>query len=167
MTDHLTVYDNEGGNRILDNENVWSQSETIMNMVDRTEDGIPFPLGKDELNKVVEWMEKMATFKTDGTSDEGKRVWINEYLGSMDSQDQLPLLFKTMTAANYMGVRDLLDQLCKFLANMIAQRTPNEILDYFNIKKITWEEEQELIGNFPWIDPGGLILKDRQKRLSR
>ena len=45
-----------------------------------------------------------------------------------------------------MNVKTLLDELCKFVADMIAQRTPNEILDYFNIKKdATWEEEQELI----------------------
>jgi hypothetical protein len=45
-----------------------------------------------------------------------------------------------------MNVKTLLDELCKFVAEMIAQRTPNEILDYFNIKKdATWEEEQELI----------------------
>ena len=31
-------------------------------------------------------------------------------------------------------------------------RTPNEILDYFNIKKdATWEEEQELIATHSWI----------------
>eukprot|EP01052_Picozoa_sp_SAG31_P058622 SAG31_NODE_18017_length_649_cov_1.598182_1_plen_36_part_10 len=34
-----------------------------------------------------------------------------------------------------MNVKTLLDELCKFVADMIAQRTPNEILVYFNIKK--------------------------------
>ena len=47
------------------------------------------------------------------------------------------------------------------------QRTPNEILDYFNIKKdATWEEEQDLINTHKWIDPEGLIAKDREKRLA-
>ena len=70
-------------------------------------------------------------------------------------------------AANFMNVKTLLDELCKFVAEMIAQRTPNEILDYFNIKKdATWEEEQELIATHSWIDPEGLIAKDREKRLA-
>ena len=72
-----------------------------------------------------------------------------------------------MQAANFMNVKTLLDELCKFVAEMIAQRTPNEILDYFNIKKdATWEEEQELIATHKWIDPEGLIAKDREKRLA-
>ena len=74
---------------------------------------------------------------------------------------------ETMTAANVMGHKVLLDELCKFVAELIAQRTPNEILDYFNIKKdATWEEEQELIATHSWIDPEGLIAKDREKRLA-
>merc|ERR1719174_2668030 len=81
----------------------------------------------------------MAEFKADGTSDEDKQAWVGEYKKTMEAQDQLPLLFQTMTAANFMNVKTLLDELCKFVAEMIAQRTPNEILDYFNIKKdATW-----------------------------
>ena len=46
-------------------------------------------------------MEKMAQFK-DGTSDEDKQQWINEYKKTMEPQDQLPLLFQTTTVANFM-----------------------------------------------------------------
>ena len=50
---------------------------------------------------------------------------------------------------------------------MISQRTPDEILDYFNIKKgATWEEEQELMTTRKWIDPDGLIAKDKEKQLA-
>jgi len=113
-------------------------------------------------------MEKMAAFKADGTSDEDKQQWVTEYKQTMGNQDQLPLLFQTMTAANFMQVKSLLDELCKFVAEMIAQRTPNEILDDFNIKKdATWEEEQELIATHKWIDPEGLIAKDRAEFIKR
>ena len=149
---------------------VWQQSETIMEMVKDAEPGKTIPLAsvpKEALDKVVEYMEKMAAFKADGTTDEDKQQWISEYKKNMEAQDQLPLLFQTMTAANFMNVKTLLDELCKFVAEMIAQRTPNEILDYFNIKKdATWEEEQELIATHKWIDPEGLIAKDRAKRLA-
>ena len=100
-------------------------------------------------------------------TDEDKLAWVGEYKKSMEPQDQLPLLFQTMTAANVVGHKVLLDELCKFVAELIAQRTPNEILDYFNIKNdATWEEEQELIATHSWIDPEGLIAKDREKRLA-
>jgi S-phase kinase-associated protein 1 len=107
-----------------------------------TDPGDTIPLasvGKEALDKTVEYMEKMAAFKTEGTSDEDKLAWVGDYKKTMEAQDQLPLLFQTMTAANFMNVKTLLDELCKFVAEMIAQRTPNEILDYFNIKKdATW-----------------------------
>ena len=124
-------------------------------------DTIPLvSVSNEVLSKAVEWMGKMAAFKADGTSDEDKLTWINEYKKTMESQDQLSFLFQTMTAVNYMNVGELLDELCKFVAEMIAQRTPNEILDYFNIKKdATWEEEQELFATHEWIDPEGLIAE--------
>ena len=112
-------------------------------------------------------MEQMAAFKTERTSDEDKLAWVGDYKRGMETQDQLPLLFQTMTAANFMNVKLLLDELCKFVAEMIAKRTPNEILEYFNIKKdATWEEEQELIATHKWIDPEGLIAKYREKILA-
>ena len=163
-TGPVTVAADDNSERVLADINVWQQSETIMEMVKDTDPGKTIPLAsvpKEALDKVVEYMEKMAAFKADGTSDEDKQQWINEYKKTMDNQDQLPLLFQTMTAANFMQVKTLLDELCKFVAEMIAQRTPNEILDYFNIKKdATWEEEQELIGTHKWIDPEGLIMKN-------
>eukprot|EP01043_Picozoa_sp_COSAG02_P115269 COSAG02_NODE_51624_length_313_cov_0.630841_1_plen_88_part_10 len=59
-----------------------------------------------------------------------------------------------------MNVKTLLDELCKFVAEMIAQRTPNEILDYFNIKKdATWEEEQELIATHKVSSPAARDFK--------
>jgi S-phase kinase-associated protein 1 len=163
----VTVADDEGAETFLADDSVWSQSITIAEMVIDTDPGDTIPLasvGPDELAKVVEWMVKIAAFKADGTSDEDKQAWKNEYKKSMAAQDQLPLLFKTMTAANFMNIKLLLDELCKFVAEMIAQRTPNEILDYFNIKKDATEaEEDELIATYKWIDPEGLIAKDRAK----
>eukprot|EP01047_Picozoa_sp_COSAG01_P127579 COSAG01_NODE_56847_length_316_cov_0.479263_1_plen_74_part_01 len=39
----------------------------------------------------------MAKFKADSTSEEDKQQWIDEYKKAMEPQDQLPLLFQTMT----------------------------------------------------------------------
>ena len=163
----VTVADEDGLKTSLVDDSIWSQSETILEMVKDTDPGDTIPLasvGTEELAKVVEWMEKMAAFKDDGTSDEDQEAWKNEYKESMAAQDQLPLLFQVMNAANFMAVKPLLDELCKFVAEMIAQRTPDEILDYFSIKKDATEaEEDELIATYNWIDPEGLIAKDRAK----
>ena len=168
-TGPVTVSDNENVARIIDDIKVWSQSEIIMEMVKDCDPRDTIPLASvdgESLGKVVEWMEKMAKFKADSASDEGQ-TWKNDYKESMASQDQLPLLISTMNAANFMIVKVLLDELCKFVADIIAQKTPAEILDHFNIKKdATAEEEQELIATYQWIDPGGLIAKDREKRLA-
>lgn len=169
-TGPVTVAADDGSERVLKDINVWQQSETIKEMVKDTDPGDTIPLAevpKEALDKVVDYMEKMAQFK-DGTSDEDKQKWINEYKQTMEAQDQLPLLFQTMTAANFMNVKTLLDELCKFVAEMIAQRTPNEILDYFNIKKdATYGEEQELIAKHEWIDPEGLIMKNYKEQAER
>ncbi|MBT7896354.1 MAG: SKP1 family protein [Flavobacteriales bacterium] len=168
-TGPVTVSDEDGNTRVLGDIKVWSQSETIVEMVKDTDPGDTIPLAsanKGGLNKVVEWMEQMAKFKADSASDEGQ-TWINDYKATMASQDQLPLLISTMEAANFMIVKDLLDELCKFVADIIAQKTPAEILDHFNIETdATPEEEQELISKYKWIDPEGLIAKDREKRLA-
>jgi S-phase kinase-associated protein 1 len=165
-TGPVTVAADDSSEIVLKDINVWQQSETIMEMVKDTDPGDVIPLASvtnEGLEKAVEYMEKMAAFKADGTTDEDKQQWISEYKKTMEAPDQLPLLFQTMTAANFMNVKTLLDELCKFVAEMIAQRTPNEILDYFNIRKdATWEEEQELIATHKWIDPEGLIAKDRE-----
>ena len=126
----ITVASDDGTERVLENADVWSQSETITEMVKDIDPGdtIPLQVGKDALSKTVEYMEKMAEFKQNATSDEGKQRWIDDYKKAMEPQDQLPLLFQTMTAANFMNVKPLLDELCKFVADMVAQRTPNEIL---------------------------------------
>ena len=92
--------------------------------------------------KLIEFNE---VYDVDGVSEEDKHALVHTFKKSMERQDQLPLLFQTITVANQTGHRRLTDELCKFIAEMISQRTPNEILDYFNIKKATREEEQELI----------------------
>lgn len=182
----VTVAANDGSEKILATPDVWGQSETIAEMVKDTDPGDTIPLASvtpEALEKVMEWMYKIAgvpdsaagdpvAWKAEGgvpvpPSDEAKSAWIVEYKRSLESQEQLQLLFATMTAANFMNVPDLLDELCKFVAEMIAQRTPTEILEHFNITKdATWEEEKQLIAEYEWIDPEGLIAKDRDKRLA-
>eukprot|EP01051_Picozoa_sp_SAG22_P015753 SAG22_NODE_2108_length_2993_cov_7.220654_2_plen_144_part_00 len=128
---------------------------------------VPLQVSATGLAKVVEYLEKSSELKLSGSADADMAAWADEWKEPFDQRAQLPLLFQTMTAANYLNVAPLVDELCAFVAEVIAQRTPNEILDYFNVKNdATWEEEQELIATHKWIDPEGLIAKDREKRLA-
>jgi hypothetical protein len=94
------------------------------------------------------------------------RALLADWCQTLNSQEALPVLFQTMTVANQVGNSVVLDALCKMVAEIIAGKSPSEIHDYFNIRKdATWEEEQELIATHPWIDPDGLIARDRATRL--
>ena len=160
-TGPVTVQADVGSGRVLADIYVWGQSGIITEMVKDTDPGDTIPLTtvpSEALNKVVDYMEQMAQFKRDRTPDEVIQQWVSEYKKTMGEQEQLPLLFETMTAANFMDVKTLLDELCKFVAEMIAQKTPDEILDFFNIKKkASVQEEMKLISENTWIDPEGLI----------
>jgi hypothetical protein len=91
-------------------------------------------------------MEGMAGFEgwrreaqRDGKSEE-RRKWINTYMERISISPPrggsgFVLLFMTIEVANYMAVEVLLDELCKYLANMMATRTPLEISRDFDIEK--------------------------------
>ena len=168
-TGAVTVAADDGTEREIENYEVWSQSGTIAETVKDTDSGDTIPLanvGKDALDKVVEYMEQMAAFKADGTSEEDKQAWIDSYKKAFEPQEQLPLLVRTMNAANFMNVSKLLDELCKHVAEMVSKRTPNEILDYFNIKKDATEVEMlELIFTHEWIDRERLLIKELMEAL--
>ena len=164
----------EDGTELELSPGVWEQSETIVEMAAGADPGVTIPLpgvGKDALEKTVEYMEQMAKFKAEGTSEEDKKAWIdNTYKKAMEPKDQLPLLLQTINAANFMNVNSLLDELCKFVAKMISQRNPKEILEYFNItEKASVEEELDLISKNTWIegDNTGIIMKDLYKQATK
>ena len=150
--------ENEGDEitKVLSNRNVWSQSALIMGLLnvrdgdDDEDEDFPIHLAIPHqkfraLNRVVEWMEAMGKFEvwqreaqTDGKSEE-KQKWIKKYMEGISVSPQrrgrgFVLLFMTIEVANYMAVDVLLDELCKYLANMMATRTPLEISRDFDIE---------------------------------
>jgi hypothetical protein len=97
---------------------------------------------RDGVIKLIEFTQGISQ----GETGEEKVAFIDMYKSSMEAQAQHRLLFETMTAANMLGHKSLLDELTKMVAEMIASRTPEQIQDFFNIKKdATWEEEVELM----------------------
>ena len=98
------------------------------------EELVPLPnVNAAILKKVIQW----ATYHNDNPpeKDKNKKKSTDE-ISSWDADflkvDQ-GTLFKLILAANYLDIKGLLDVTCKTVANMIKEKTPEEIRKTFNI----------------------------------
>ncbi|VDL81363.1 unnamed protein product [Nippostrongylus brasiliensis] len=61
------------------------------------------------------------------------------------------MVYELILAANYLDIRGLLDSACRFVASMIAGKSPEEIRRMFNIKcDYTPEEEAKIMRENAW-----------------
>ena len=62
------------------------------------------------------------------------------------------VLFSVMNAANFLGIAPLVDLCGAAIANMIRNKSEQEILDLFDIcEPFTRQQEDELCRDFPWL----------------
>jgi S-phase kinase-associated protein 1 len=128
-------------------EAVALESQTIKHMIEDNcaDSGIPLPnvTGKI-LAKVIEYCKKHVQ---GASSEEGKplneddlKAWDLDFV----KVDQ-DTLFKLILAANYLNIKSLLDLTCQSTADMIKDKTPEEVRKLFNIvNDFTPEEEEEV-----------------------
>ncbi|XP_045154599.1 S-phase kinase-associated protein 1-like [Echinops telfairi] len=138
------------------------QSEIIKTMVedlgmdDEDDDPVPLPnVSAEILKKVIEWctyhMEDAPPPPPQNYEDKAKKVmdipiWDQEFL-TVDQET----LYELMMAANYLDIKGLFDVTCKTVANMIKEKTPEEIRQTFNIENdFTEEEEAQLRRQSLW-----------------
>jgi len=112
-------------------------------------DNDPIPL----FNVKADVMASIIAYFT-RTSPEGKRELFGE-LGWIDTQGMSSsaqaTLFDAILAANYLNAKDLLNDLCQLVADMIKGKTPEEIRRQFHIKNdFTPEEEEEIRRENQW-----------------
>lgn len=69
--------------------------------------------------------------------------YINE--GEAEKMPTGDLLFEVVVAANYMDMPTLLDSSCKEVANMIQDKSVQEIRDLFGIKSTLTKEQEDAI----------------------
>ena len=144
-------------------------SSTVNNMLDDLSDNnetetVPLPnVSKNILERIVSYcnhhydnpqdheITDTNSSETNPSEDDKKKPqeiceWDKEFL----SVDQ-SVLFETILAANYMDMKRLLDDACKTVANMIKNKSPEEIRMIFNIKNdFTPEEEEQIRKENEW-----------------
>lgn len=130
------------------------KSILIKNMIDDlnpdglTEDfEIPTPnVRSTVLSKVLEWCEyhKNTPFPDDDDEDARKSAPVDEWDRTFLKVDQ-EMLYEIISAANYLNIRPLLDASCKIVAELIRNKSPEELRRTFNIVNDFSPEEEAAI----------------------
>lgn len=134
---------------------VAEESETIKNLLADTSDDSMVPLMNVRgsiLSKVITYCKyQVEARETDDqgrvrkTADEIKRF-------KKDFVDvEKSVLFELILAANYLNIKDLLEDTCQAVADMIKGKSAEEIRREFNIENdFTPEEEEEIRRENQW-----------------
>jgi S-phase kinase-associated protein 1 len=134
------------------------QAQTIRHMIEDncTQDVIPLPNVRSKtLAKVIEYCKRLTdvadvskaseegnntSWASSNLSDEVQSTWEKQFV----DVDQVTL-FDLVAAANFLDIKKLLDLTCRKVADMIKEKTVEEIRQIFDIKNdFTPEEEEEI-----------------------
>ncbi|XP_057792228.1 SKP1-like protein 11 [Salvia miltiorrhiza] len=113
-------------------------SGTVQHMIedDCTTGGIPLSnVDSVTLAKVIEFCKSHAA----SDDVETLKKFNSDYVNTV--KDDQELLFDLVLAANYLDMKKLLDLMCQTIADMIREKSPEEIRKMFHI---TSEEEEAL-----------------------
>ncbi|XP_015089135.1 SKP1-like protein 1B [Solanum pennellii] len=132
-------------------EAVALELETIKHMIEddcaKNTIHVPNVTGKI-LAKVIEYCKRHVEVSKaeDKTAKEDLKTFDAEFV----KVDQ-GTLFNLMLAANYLNIKCMLDLTCQTVADMIKEKTPEEIRKTFNIENdFTLEEEEEIRRENAW-----------------
>uniref|UniRef100_A0A6T8J7R5 SKP1-like protein n=1 Tax=Hemiselmis andersenii TaxID=464988 RepID=A0A6T8J7R5_HEMAN len=100
------------------------------------------------IQRVVEYLKKHAEFEANQAEDEQINAFDKEFQEQSDE-----IIFQTILAANFLDIKNLLELMCKKVADEIKKcKTPDDIRDRFNIRQdYTPEEVEEVKKAHPWI----------------
>ncbi|KAI3978311.1 hypothetical protein MKX01_013109 [Papaver californicum] len=144
----VTLKASDGGNFDVE-EAVALQSRTIKHMIedDCADSGIPLPnVTSKIMAKVVEYLKVHVGDDHDEAKVKKLKEWDAEFL----KVDQATL-FHLVLAANYLDIKNLLDLTCQTIADMIKDKSPEEVRTIFNIENdFTPEEEEEVRRKNQW-----------------
>ncbi|CAJ2655395.1 SKP1-like protein 1A [Trifolium pratense] len=124
------------------------ESQTIKHMIeDCADDEIPIPnVTGTILAKVIEYCKKHVEASNDKPSNDDLKKWDEDFV----KVDQATL-YDLFLAAHYLDIKSLLDLICQTVADMIKNKTPEEIRKTFNIiNDFSPEEEEEVLRELAW-----------------
>lgn len=136
---------------------VAKQSTLLKNMLEDIGEveEVPIPNAQSSvLQKVLEYCEHHKDDPPYNSSEEGliraKAAEISQWDQKFLQVDQ-ELLFEIILTANYLDIRPLLEVSCRTVANLIKNKTPEEIRKTFNIENdFTPEEEAQIRREHEW-----------------
>merc|ERR1712196_364891 len=136
-------------------EDVANMSETIRNMIEDTGDHMAIPLhnvAAKTLSKVIEYCKHHTDSRAKGPTASPSDAAVPDPKEDEEKQWDLELvkvdnstLFDLILAANYLNITPLLDLTCEKVAEMIKNKTAEEIRTHFNIKMTSPPEEEEQV----------------------
>ncbi|KAL3838726.1 hypothetical protein ACJIZ3_023317 [Penstemon smallii] len=126
------------------------QSQTIKHMIedDCVDNTIPLPnVPSKIMGRVIEYCKRHATKTEDKKiEDDLNKAFDDEFM-----KIDLSTLFDLILAANYLDIKSLLDLSCQTVADMIKEKSPEEIRTILNIENdFTPEEEAEIRKENAW-----------------
>jgi S-phase kinase-associated protein 1 len=146
----ITLVSSDAKTFVVDVE-IANDSLTLKNMIEDTGSENPIPIPNVTgaiLSKIIEYSryhkeaDRVRDAEDGGpTRTEAEKTAWNLAFVDVDQ----PTLFELVLAANFLNFKSLLDMLCKTLAGMIRDKTPQEIRDTFNIKNDFTPEEEEAV----------------------
>ncbi|GAU23872.1 hypothetical protein TSUD_369800 [Trifolium subterraneum] len=145
-TKKITLKCSDGETFVID-EVIALESQTIKHMIEDNcaDTGIPLPVVTGKiLAKVIEYCKKHVQ----GASSEEEKPQNDDDLKAWDLDfvkvDQATL-FELILAANYLNIKSLLDLTTQAAADMIKDKTPEEVRKIFNIENDFSPEEEAKI----------------------
>jgi len=139
---------------------VAEKSILLKNMLDdvgESDNAIPLPnVTGPILTKVIEYCNHHRHDAPMTSEEEAARAKSSDDIDDWDLEfckvDQ-GTLFELILAANYLDIKPLLDLTCKTVANMIKNKSPEEIRTTFNIANdFTPEEEEQVRKENEWVE---------------
>ena len=136
-------------------------SITLKNMIDdfggNCDTVIPLHnVNANTYKQVIEWCtyhyENPDKPSDEEDEDKKKKIELSDWDKIFYNQDQ-SVIFELILASNYLDIKPMLDAGCKTIANMIKNKTVEEIRKTFNIKNdFTPEEEEKVRKENEWCE---------------
>lgn len=141
----LKLVSNDGVEFII-SEAIALQSQTILPIIEDggTDTGVTIPnVSAKVLSKVLDYCKVHA----EPSTNEDLNAWDAEYMKKID----INFLFDLLLAANYLEIKELLDLACQTVADMIKDKSVEDVRTIFNIENdFAPEEEEELREENRW-----------------